>query len=170
MPRHRWVDCSSRIRPCLTISACTSMTRLVSRLDFRTGSAAGFFARQNALTGHTWHFGFRTTQTSAPRSRRAELKIAAADFGRILAARCQSVFRPEPESIDSCKLKSRAKTRPVLASTIGTDSLKAKLPTACAVYLPMPGSCCICSTSRGKFPPYLFITVFAVAWRFRARA
>ncbi len=170
MPRHRWRDCSSRIRSRLTISACFSMSCFVSGLDFRTGSAAGFFARQNVLTEHTSHFGFRATQISAPRSRSAELKVAAPDFGRRLAACCQSVFRPASESIDSRKLKSRAKTRPVFASMIGTDCLKAKLATACAVYFPMPESCRICSMPRGKAPPCRSITAFAVAWRFRARA
>src|SRR4030095_14051086 len=121
MPRQRWRDCSSRIRPHLTINACVSMSRLVWGLELLAGSAAGFFARQNALTGHKLHFGFRATQISAPRSRSAELKIAASDFGRRLAACCQSVFRLASESIDSRKLKSRAKTRAVLASTIGTD-------------------------------------------------
>src|SRR5215471_17215580 len=97
------------------------MTRIVSGLDFRTGSAAGFFARQNTLTGHRLHFGLRATQTSAPRSRSAELRVAASDFGRRLAPSCQSVFRPALESIDSRKLKRRAETRAVFASTIGTD-------------------------------------------------
>src|SRR4029077_17670413 len=102
-------------------NACVSMSRFVSGLDFRTGSAAGFLAQQNALTGHTSHFGFRATQMSAPRSRSAELNVLASDFGRRLAACCQSIFRPASESIDSRKLKSRAKTRPVFASTIGSD-------------------------------------------------
>ena len=170
MPRQRWRDCSSRIRPRLMISACVSMSRFVWGLEFFTGSAAGFFARQNALTGQISHFGFRATQMSAPRSRSAELKVAASDFGRRLAACCHSVRRPRSESIDSRKLKSRAKTRPVFASTIGTDCLKAKLATACAVYFPMPESCRICSVRCGKFPPCRSITAFAVAWRFRARA
>src|SRR5262249_7310922 len=108
-------------RPCLTINACVSMSCFILGLDLRAGSAAGFFAWQNALTGHTSHFGFRRTQMSAPRSRSAELKVAASDFGRRHAAYCQSVFRPASESIDSRKLKSRAKTRPVFASTMGTD-------------------------------------------------
>src|SRR5262245_44815891 len=97
------------------------MSCFILGLDLRAGSAAGFFARQNALTGHTSHFGFRSTQISAPRSRRAELKVAASDFGIRRVACCQSVLRPGSESIDSRKLKSRAKTRAVFVSTIGTD-------------------------------------------------
>src|SRR5215510_16294545 len=97
------------------------MSCFILGLDFRTGSADGFLARQNALTGHTWHLGFRATQISAPRSRSAELKVAASDFGRRLVAYCHSVRRPRSESIDLRKLKSRAKTRAVFASTIGTD-------------------------------------------------
>src|SRR5215510_5949522 len=97
------------------------MSCFILGLDFRTGSADGFLAQQNALTGHTWHLGFRATQISAPRSRSAELKVAASDFGRRLFPCCQSFFRPASKSIDSRKLKSRAKTRAVLASTIGTD-------------------------------------------------
>ena len=170
MPRQRWRDCSSRIRPRLMINACISMSRLVSGRDFLIGSAAGCFARQKFLTAHTSHLGFRGMQMSAPKSRSAELKVAASVFGRTLAACCQSRRRPRLESIDSRKSKSRAKTRPVFASTIGTGSSKAKLATACAVYFPIPESCRICSTRRGNFPSCRFITVFAVAWRFRARA
>src|SRR5215831_9375730 len=111
------------------------MSRLASRLGLLTGSAAGLVARQNALTGHRLHFGFRATQTSAPRSRSAELKVEAPDFGRRLAACCQRIFRPTAESMDWRKLKSRAKTRAVLASTIGTGRWNAKLATAWEVYL-----------------------------------
>src|SRR5215468_2084653 len=121
IPRQRRFDFSSRIRPRLTIKACISMSRFVLGLEFLTGIAAGFFARQNALTEHTSHFGFRATQMSAPRSRSAELKVAASDFGRRLVAYCHSVRRPRSESIDLRKLKSRAKTRAVFASTILTD-------------------------------------------------
>lgn len=152
IPRQRRRDCSSRIRLRLTISACVSMSRFVSGLDFRTGSAAGFLARQNAFTGQTRHFGFRATQISAPRSSNAELKIAASHCPRRFAECCQSVFRPAPESMDCLRLKSRAKTRAVFASTMGTDCLKAKLAIACAEYFPMPGSRCISSTERGKRP------------------
>src|SRR5690242_16757714 len=113
---------------------------------------AGSFARQNALTGHSSHLGFRATQTSAPRSRSAELKVEALDFGRRLAAYRQRIFRPTAESMDWRKLKSLAKTRAVLASTIGTVRLNAKLATACAVYLPIPGSRRICSIERGERP------------------
>jgi hypothetical protein len=97
------------------------MSCFVLGLELFTGSAAGFFARQNSLTGHIVHFGARATQMSAPRSSNAELKIAASNFGARLAACFQSFFRPRSESIDSRKLKSRAKTRAVFASTIGTD-------------------------------------------------
>src|SRR5437762_12756454 len=97
------------------------MSCFVSGLDFLTGISVGFFAQQKALTGQTSHFGFRATQMSAPRSRSAELKVAASDFGRRLAARCQRVRRPASDAIDLRKLKRRAKTRPVFASTIGTD-------------------------------------------------
>src|SRR5439155_26536129 len=128
----------------LTIRAWVSMSSLVLRLDFLTGRAAGSFARQNALTGHRPHFGFRATQITAPRSRSAELKVEASDFGRRVAACCQRIFRATAESMDSRKLKSRAKTRAMLASTIGTVRLNAKVATACAVYLPIPGSRRIC--------------------------
>src|SRR5690242_12734589 len=97
------------------------MHRFVGGRDFFTVSAAGFCARQKALTGQALHFGFRATQMSAPRSSNAELKVAAPDFGRRLAAFCQRMRRPELELIDLRKLKSRARTRPVFASTIGTD-------------------------------------------------
>src|SRR5439155_23764892 len=120
MPRQRWLDCWSRTRPRLTIRACVSVSCFVCGLDFLTGSAAGFFARQNAFTGQRWHFGFRVTQISAPRSRSAELKVRASDFVRLAAYR-QSVFLAGPESMDFRKLKSRAKTRAVFASTIEAD-------------------------------------------------
>src|SRR5206468_4512564 len=102
-------------------------------LDFLTGSVTGFCAWQNALTGQRSHFGFRGTQMSAPRSRSAELNARLPDIGQRFAARCQSVFRPATESIDLRELNTLAKTRAVFVSTIGTDWLKAKLPTACAV-------------------------------------
>src|SRR4030095_17179929 len=98
------------------------MRRFVLSLEFLIGSPAGFFARQRFSTGHTSHFGFRATQIAAPRSRRAELKVAPSDFGRRRFAWCQSFRRPASEWIDSRKLKSPPQTRPVFASTIGTDS------------------------------------------------
>ena len=163
MPRQRCSDRSSRIRPRLTISACLSTRRFVCRRGVLAGSAVGLFARQNAITGHTPHLGLRATQTSAPRSRSAELKADDFAFGTRLAAYCQSIFRPALESIGSPMLNSLARTRLEFASTIGRGRPSAKLATACAVYTPMPGSCCICSMFRGNFPWYRFITIFAVA-------
>src|SRR5205814_1048725 len=51
MPRQRADDCSSRTLPLLTTNACLSISRFVRGLDFLTGSAPGFFARQNFFTG-----------------------------------------------------------------------------------------------------------------------
>src|SRR6266496_923059 len=97
------------------------MSRFVRGRDFLTGRACGFFARQNVFTGQMPHLGWRATQTSAPRSMSAELKIEAFDFGTSIAAYCQSVCRPGLESIDSQKSNSRVKTRVVFNSTMGTD-------------------------------------------------
>ena len=163
MPRHRVDDCSSRILPQLTTNACFSTSRFVRDRDFLTGRVCGFLAAQNFFTGQMPHLGWRGTQTSAPRSISAELKIEALDSGTSIAAYCQSVCRPTSESMGLRKSNNRVKTRAVLASTIGTDLLKAKLATACAVYFPIPGSCCICSTNRGKRPRYRSTTALAVA-------
>src|SRR5882724_6260701 len=65
--------------------------------------------------------------------------------------------------IERRKSKIRARTRALLASTIGAGWSNAKLATAWAVYFPIPGSCCISSTDRGKRSPYRFTTAIAVA-------
>jgi len=141
----------------------------VRRLDFLIGSFSGFFVRQNFFTGQRSHFGLCGKQTSAPKSISAELKRAALRFGTSRVAFFHSFSRPIVESIEPRMLNSRASTRELFASTIGTGLLKAKVATAFAVHRPTPGSLRIAAMSRGKTPPYRACMIFAAAWRFRAR-
>src|SRR5438552_35203 len=101
IPRQRLDELTSKILSPRATSACFSTSRLTCGRARLFGNDSGFFARQNLFTGQMQHFGFRGRQTSAPRSRSAELKIAADLFGTSVAACCQILFRPAVESIGS---------------------------------------------------------------------
>lgn len=143
IPRQRLLERSRRILFCLTTKAWFSVSCFVRGRAFFSGRISGFGARQKFLTGQIQHLGLRGRQIRAPRSTSAELKRAARRLGTSCLARFQRISRPMVLSIGACKSKMRAKTRAVLASTIGTDRWNAKLATAWAVYFPIPGSCCI---------------------------
>src|SRR5260370_36625095 len=81
IPRQRAGDFSSKSLSCSTTNACFSTSCFVPGRGRFIGNDFGFFARQNFLTGQTPHFGWRGRQTSAPRSRSAELYAARAFFG-----------------------------------------------------------------------------------------
>src|SRR5437879_11796510 len=125
MPRQRFDDFSSNSFPFFLASKCFSISVIVAGRDRLTGNDAGFFARQNFLTGQTPHFGWRGRQTSAPRSRSAELCAAGAFFGVRVEAAFQSAFRPAVESIGIRKSSRRDKRREVFASIMATGRSKA---------------------------------------------
>jgi len=159
----RPLERSRRILLRLTTKAWFSVSCFVGGRVFLTGRISGFVARQNFLTGQIQHLGLRGRQIRAPRSTSAELKRAVPCSVMSCLARFQRNSRPAILSIGVCTLKMRAKTRAVLASTIGTDWSNAKLATAWAVYFPMPGNWRICSIDFGKRAPCRSTIVFAVA-------
>src|ERR1700682_2154028 len=132
MPHQRPEDCSSKIRFCFRAKAWVSMRRRVAGRAFLTGSVSGLVARQKVFTGQMAQRGCGR-QTNAPRSINAELKTPDARFGINRAAELQSLSRPVAESTGALILNSRARTRPVFASTMGTGRSNAKVAMACAV-------------------------------------
>src|SRR5262245_12988846 len=108
------------------MKACFSVTvRRGGRLRL-TGKCSGFFARQNEWTGHWEQSGRFGRQIIAPRSMSAELWLLAVVRGRRSSATFQRWARPEERSIGRLEFVRRVRTRATLASTIGSERLKAK--------------------------------------------
>src|SRR5438874_10121728 len=113
--------------------ACDSVSAILGLCLPLMGSDSGFRARQNFFTGQIWQRGLRTVQTRAPRSIRADWNFRGARAGMICRAVFHSFLRLDAESIRWRRLSTRARTRAVLASTMGRERLKAKTITAFAV-------------------------------------
>src|SRR5207248_9087972 len=109
----------SRMLFCLATRAGIWLQRLVLGRGRFAGNDSGFCARQNFWTGQSLHFGLGGRQTSAPRSRSAELYVTASFLGTSVAARSQTIFCPALESIGIRKSKSRLRTRALFVSTMG---------------------------------------------------
>ena len=153
-PRQRAtpVCCARRMRPLLLIQAqfscdCDGLAACFFYGErFGIGRAAEFFHRAEIA-----HFGARGRQTSAPSSMRAELKRPPLRLGCNASASAHKTSRPAVESIGMRRSSSRARTRAILASTMGVETSNANVAMAPAVYLPMPGSLPISAGEGGHF-------------------
>jgi hypothetical protein len=133
------------------------------------GSDSGCVAAQKERTGQITQSGLRGEQTVAPSSIKAEFKSRGLGPWTYRDAKSQMTRRPGVWSTASSRFRRRLRALSMFASTIGAGRLKAKLATAPAVYLPMPGSFVNSSTLDGNSSLHSATMIFAHLWRFLAR-
>jgi len=121
-PRQRADDCSSRILPCRTTNAWAFRELSRFRPRFLIGKRFRIFLRgKKFFTGQIPHLGRRGRQISAPRSvKRGVCKCERNFLAQARPPVARALYVRHLNRPAACKSKSRAKTRAVFASTIGT--------------------------------------------------